>query len=103
MSVYGTFAQKSQYRQPVIKQKLRLNQQEVHKELHCSLSASKEENTKPIINNIAAITPETTATSVLNSPLTKGCRNAKITKAIPKLTAPFPSSLRPFIGFIEKF
>ena len=61
---------------------------------------SFEEKTKPIPNNMAAISPETRAISILSFPLTKGCINAKMIKETPKLIAPLPSLLKP-LNFIS--
>ena len=40
--------------------------------------------------------------SSVNSPLTKGCKKAKTTKAIAKLINPFPSSLATFLNLFIK-
>ena len=76
------------------------NQQREYITLHYSFSSPTEENKNPMTNNIADTNPETRATSGLNYPFTKGCKNAKIIKAMPRLIAPLPGSLIPLENFI---
>lgn len=45
--------------------------------------------TKEIINNL-----------IVNSPFTKGCKKANITKAIARFINPFPSSLATFLSLL---
>ena len=92
-----------------VKQLLLQQQDRKKLKVKCNSPQDSSQSSPPIYTNIApkkpkskAPTKEITNSLIVSSPLTKGCKNAKTTKAIARLMNPLPSSVATFFILLIK-